>query len=234
MKIRYFGHSAFEIIGKNKINVLIDPFIKENPSCPLSSDELNPDIICVSHAHSDHLGDTIEIARKSNSYVITNYEISRYFQRYGITAIGLNYGAKIDFEGLEIRMLNALHSSSFDFDRSTPYGGNPGSFLINFKNDAKIFHAGDTGLFSDLKFVIGDIYKPDIALLPIGNIFTMDPEEAAIATKWINPKIVIPMHYNSFPSIRQDPDKFRKLVKNEAPNTKTEILKPLDTLKFTI
>ena len=99
--------------------------------------------------------------------------------------------------------------------------------------DAKIFHAGDTGLFSDMRFVVGDIYKPDIALLPIGDIFTMGIDEAAIAAKWINPKIVVPMHYNSFPAIKQNPEEFRMLVEKESADLKVEILKPLDALNFT-
>lgn len=233
VKLRYLGHSAFEMTGKNGIKVLADPFISQNPSCPLSIKDLDPDIICITHAHIDHLGDAVELARRSNSYVITNYEISKFLKRNGINAIGLNYGASINFEGLEIRMLNALHSSSFDFDENLPYGGNPGSFLIDYKDDAKIFHAGDTGLFSDMRFVVGDIYKPDIALLPIGDIFTMGIDEAAIAAKWINPKIVVPMHYNSFPAIKQNPEEFRMLVEKESANLKVEILKPLDALNFT-
>ena len=125
-------------------------------------------------------------------------------------------------------MLEAKHSSTFDFEIDTKYAGNPGSLLFTFDDRLKVFHAGDTGLFSDMKFVIGEIYKPDIALLPIGNIFTMDPKEASIATSWIDPEFVIPMHYNSFPSIAQDPEEFKKSVQN----CKTLIPKVLETLEF--
>lgn len=232
MKLQWLGHSAFELIGNNGIKILIDPFINDNPSCNIPVRRLNPNVICVTHAHADHLGDTVEIAKNSNALVICNYEISRYLQNKGIQAIGLNFGAKISFDGVTIRMLEARHSSSYDFDMDMKYAGNAGSFLIDFEDSVKIFHAGDTGLFSDLKFVVGEIYNPDIALLPIGNIFTMNPEEAAIATSWIKPDKVIPMHYNTFPSIMQDTDMFRKLVKEKAPDCEALILNPMDSVEF--
>lgn len=229
MKIKWLGHSAFELISNNGVNILVDPFIQANPSCHLKINDMNPDIICITHGHADHFGDVMEIARNNPKIiVITNYEISIYLQRKGINAIGINYGATITIDDVEVRMCEAKHTSTFDFEIDIKYAGNPGSFLFTFKNDLKLFHAGDTGLFSDMKFVIGEIYKPDIALLPIGNIFTMDPYEASIAAEWINPKIVIPMHYNSFPSIKQNPLEFKKLVKN----CQTLIPKPLETIEF--
>ena len=229
MKLKWLGHSAFELTSNKGLNILVDPFIQANPSCPLKVRDLHPDVICITHGHADHFGDVLEIARNNpNLVVVTNYEISIYLQRKGVHSIGINYGANVKIGDVEIRMLKAEHSSTFDFEIDTKYAGNPCSFLFTFDNGLKGFHAGDTGLFSDMKFVIGEVYKPDIAILPIGNIFTMDPQEAAIAADWINPEFVIPMHYNSFPSIKQNPEEFKKLVKN----CKTLIPKVLETLEF--
>ena len=229
MKLKWLGHSAFELTSNKGLNILVDPFIQANPSCPLNAKDVHPDVICITHGHADHFGDVVEIAKNNpNIIVIANYEISIYLQRKGVNAIGINYGAHVKIEDVEIRMLKAEHTSTFDFEIDTKYAGNPGSFLFTFDDDLKVYHAGDTGLFSDMKFVIGEVYKPDIALLPIGNIFTMDPSEAAIAASWINPEFVIPMHYNSFPSIAQNPEEFQKLVTN----CKTLIPKVLETLEF--
>jgi len=229
MKLKWLGHSAFELTSNKGLNILVDPFIQANPSCPLNARDVHPDVICITHGHADHFGDVVEIAKNNpNIIVIANYEISIYLQRKGVNAIGINYGAHVKIEDVEIRMLKAEHTSTFDFEIDTKYAGNPGSFLFTFDDDLKVYHAGDTGLFSDMKFVIGEVYKPDIALLPIGNIFTMDPKEAAIAASWINPEFVIPMHYNSFPSIAQDPNEFEKMVTN----CKTLIPKVLQTLEF--
>ena len=229
MKLRWLGHSAFELTSNEGLKILVDPFIRANPSCPLNVRDLHPDVICITHGHADHFGDVLEISKNNpNLIVITNYEISIYLQRKGVNSIGINYGAHVKNEDVDIRMLKAEHTSTFDFEIDTGYAGNPGSFLFSFDNDLKVFHAGDTGLFSDMKFVIGEVYKPDIAILPIGYIFTMDPPEAAIAADWINPEFVIPMHYNSFPSIKQDPEEFKESVKN----CKTLIPKVLEILEF--
>lgn len=229
MRLKWLGHSAFELQSNRGLTIIVDPFIQANPSCPLNVKDVSPDVVCITHGHADHFGDVIEIARNNPKLVvISNYEISIHLQREGVNAIGINCGASIRIEDVEIRMLDAKHSSSLDFEMDLPYAGNPGSFLFTFEDGLKVFHAGDTGLFCDMKFIIGEIYKPDIALLPIGNIFTMDPREASIAAEWIGAEFVIPMHYNTFPSIAQEGEQFKKMVKN----SKTLLPKVMETLEF--
>ena len=123
MKLKWLGHSAFEFVSDEGIDILVDPFIRANPSCKIPIDDLNPDVICITHGHADHFGDAVEIARNSNSFVVCNYEISNYLQRKGIDAIGINVGAVISLDGINIRMLDARHSSSYDFEMDRHYFG---------------------------------------------------------------------------------------------------------------
>ncbi|MDO5850029.1 MAG: metal-dependent hydrolase [Methanobacteriaceae archaeon] len=229
MEIRWLGHSAFEIISDEGVKILIDPFISNNPVCTIPVEDIEADIICITHGHSDHFGDAMEIANKTGAVVLTNHEISLFLGNQGIDAIGMNIGGSVSSKGIKFTMLDAKHSSSIDFTEELTTGGNPASFLITLEDGTKIFHAGDTGLFSDLQNVIGKLYKPDIAMVPIGDRFTMGPFEAALATMWLSPKLVLPMHYNTFPAVAQDPVVFSNFVKQLAPTVETLILNPLES-----
>lgn len=227
MKIEYLGHSAFKVITEEGMKILIDPFISNNPACSTPVETLNPDIILVTHGHMDHFGDTLEIANNSGATVISTHEIASFIQKQGINAIGMNIGGTVSVNNLiNVTMVAANHSSGLDFLENMEEGGVATGFIITLENGKKIYHAGDTGLFGDMKTVIGDIYKPDIALLPIGDKFTMGIEDAAIAAAWLQSRIVIPMHYNTFEAIEQDPQLFAKYVEDESIGTVTVILEP--------
>ena len=232
MEIRWLGHSAFEIISNENVKILIDPFISNNPSCNVPVEELNPDLILVTHGHSDHFGDALEIANTTNVPIAASHEISMFLSKQGINNIGVNIGGSFVFRGIKITMLEAKHSGDIDFIEDTVPGGVAGSFLITLEDGTKVFHAGDTGLFGDMKTIIGEIYKPDILMIPIGDKFTMGPFEAALATRWIDPKIAIPMHYNTFPPIEQDPTVYANFVNQLNPNIDVEILNPGEYLKY--
>ena len=217
--IRYLGHAAFEIELSGK-RILIDPWIR-NPLSNIDIDEvLNPDYIIITHDHEDHLGDAIEILKKSErSRALAIYELANYIVQQGVPeerVIGANIGGsvRVDEKELRIALTPAAHSSM----RGAATG------VVVSGKESTIYHAGDTGLFAGMK-LIGEIYKPDYALLPIGGHFTMDIEEAVKAVELINPRYVVPMHYNTFPVIKADPENFKRKVE-ERTSSQVIILKP--------
>ncbi len=229
MEITWFGHSAFKIKTDDNLKILIDPFISNNPVCPYPVEEIDADIICITHGHSDHFGDAMEIANRTGALILSNHEISLFLSRQGLKSQGMNIGGSYKFYDVKFTMVEAKHSSDIDVMEETIPGGSAAGFIIELKNGKKIYHAGDTALFSDLKTIIGELHKPDIAMLPIGDLFVMGIEDAAIAASWINPKKLIPMHYNTFPLIEQDVDEFISLIKVKSPQTETIILEPTET-----
>ena len=232
MEIRWLGHSAFEIISDDNVKILIDPFISNNPACQVPVEDLNPDIILLTHGHSDHFGDALEISNNTNAPIACIHEISLFLAKQGIRNISVNIGGSFIFRNIKFTMLEAKHSSDIDIVEEIVPGGSAASFLITFEDGTKIFHAGDTGLFSDMKTIIGEIYKPDLALVPIGDKFTMGPFEAALASMWLNPKVTIPMHYNTFPPIVQDPTVFANFVMQFNPKISTVILNPNEYFEY--
>ncbi|MBU4535580.1 MAG: metal-dependent hydrolase [Euryarchaeota archaeon] len=226
MEIRWFGHSAFEIVSEENLKILIDPFISNNPSCQVAVEDIGADVILLTHGHADHFGDAMEIADRSNALLIANHELSIFLAQQGFETVGMNTGGSSMVQNIKITMVDAQHSSDIDFMEEVAPGGSAAGFIIQLENGYRIYHAGDTGLFGDMKQVIGEIFKPDMAILPIGDRFTMDPEAGAIAAQWIYPQKVIPMHYNTFPIIQQDPEHFVELVKSKSPDIDVVILKP--------
>ncbi|MFZ5817035.1 MAG: metal-dependent hydrolase [Bacillota bacterium] len=218
MRIRFLGHSAFEIV-EGPWNLLIDPFITGNPVCPVKADELNPNYILVTHFHGDHVGDTVAIAKRTGAKVITTYEGGQDLAGQGVEVIGMALGGKKRFDFGLVRVTLAFHGYG---DK----GGHAAGFVIHL-GGKRIYHAGDTALFSDMKLLNGVIEAPgiDVAMLPIGDHFTMGPEDAAIAVQWIRPKVVIPMHWGTFPILLQDPSEFVQRVQTVG-ETKPVVLKP--------
>jgi L-ascorbate metabolism protein UlaG (beta-lactamase superfamily) len=214
VKIRWLGHAAFEIQGQSS-DILIDPWLT-NPLSPVRPEEVKPDYIVVTHDHNDHLGEAIEISKKTGAPIISVYELANYISEKGGKSIGMNIGGPLVLKNnLYVYLTQAFHSSTH---------GSPTGAIINI-NGLSIYHAGDTGLFGDMK-LIGEVYSPDVALLPIGGFFTMNPEQAAVAVQLISPRYAIPMHYNTFDIIKQDPSIFAEKVKKLRPSTEVLILKP--------
>lgn len=198
IKITWFGH-AFFMIETNKATILIDPFIEGNKLCPVSVKDIKADYICITHGHGDHVGNATEIAKKSGSIIISNPEICAWLGTKGVKNFhSMQIGGSYKFPWGKLKMTMALHSSPMP---DASYGGNPAGFIFSI-DDKKIYHAGDTGLFGDMK-LIGE-EKIDLALLPIGDNYTMGPDDALKALNLINPCKVIPMHFNTFDVIKQN------------------------------
>jgi len=227
VKITWLGHAAFLFEAEKKL--LIDPFISENPKAPCGPDGLEPDIIAVTHGHRDHLGDTISIGARTGCRIISIHEVANYIKSKGVFAEGMNKGGTMEVEGITLTMTHALHSSSIDASGFSFDGGCPAGFVINI-GGRSIYHSGDTGVFGDMQ-LIGELYEPEVALLPIGSRFTMGIKEAVKAVELIRPEIVVPMHYNTFDVIRQDPEEFRKAVEAKV-DTKVIILNPGESIEL--
>lgn len=205
MKLTYLGHSAFEMNINGK-KVLIDPFLIKSPDYDIQgvSD------IFVTHAHSDHLGSAIEIAKKTGAKITAMFELANYCAKYSVKTNGIGLGAWIDYDWGRVAAVPAFHSSSFD-DGS--YGGNPCGFVFDLSGRT-LYHAGDTALNSEMK-IIGEVYEPDAAMLPIGGTYTMDIESAVIASEWLGVSAVIPMHYNTFDKITVNINEFERRIREK-------------------
>ncbi len=224
VKVKFLGHAAFLIEGSKKI--LIDPFLTGNPQAAAKSEEVEADLILVTHAHGDHIGDAIEIAKRTGTKIVAMYDVANYISEQAggkVETIGMNYGPT-EVDGVGIVQVPAWHSSS-DGKYSI---GNPCGYIV--KLDGKtIYHAGDTFVFRDME-LFSELYGPiDLALLPIGGHFTMGPREAAKAVEFLKPKKVVPMHYNTWPPISADPEEFKRLVGDKA---EVVILKPGEELEL--
>ncbi len=207
MNITYLGHSALAITLNDGTNLIVDPFISGNPLVDVELDTLHPDYILLTHGHYDHIGDAVELANVNNATIVGMMELMKYMKQKGVQQThGLNLGGGHDFDFGRIQLTPALHSSGLEEEGQLIYLGEAAGILI--KADGKtIYHAGDTADFSDLA-LIGEQHEIDCAFLPIGDNFTMGPKEAARAAKRLQAKRVVPIHYNTFPAIKQDPEVF--------------------------
>jgi L-ascorbate metabolism protein UlaG (beta-lactamase superfamily) len=218
MKITWLGHSCVLLTGSKKI--LIDPFIEGG-----SVVSADPDIVAVTHGHADHMGEAVSLRKLT----VAITEIAKYMKAKGIAAEGMNIGGTIVLDGVSFTMTPALHSGWIEEAGIAAGGGAAAGFVIRMDGTA-VYHAGDTGLFSDMK-LIGELYRPDVALLPIGGRYTMGPEEAMMAAQFIGAKTIIPIHYNTWKKIEQDPVPFKTAIERTT-DMKVRILRPGETMEI--
>ncbi len=207
-KVKWFGHSAFQIESPEGKKILIDPWLNSPGGSDRFIGELDgADIVLITHGHSDHIGNTVELAKKFNPEIYCIFEVAQYLSLKGVNAVGMNIGGCIERDGIEMCMVEASHSSAMIEDGEIIYLGNPAGFVITLENGFKIYHAGDTGLFGGLE-LIANFYKPDLVMVPIGGHFTLGPREAAYAVSILRPKYIIPMHFGTFPLLKGTPEAF--------------------------
>jgi L-ascorbate metabolism protein UlaG (beta-lactamase superfamily) len=218
VKLKSLGHAGFEILLDGK-TIVVDPFITKRDGAALTLNEVSKaDIVAVTHSHFDHTGDAIELALRDHADFISTHEVCEEARNKGIEeATSPNIGGSVVVRGIKIVCTLAFHS------------GNPCGFVFIGK-EGSVYHAGDTGLFGDMA-LIGELYSPSAALLPIGGYFTMGPIEAAKAAELLHAKYVVPMHFNTFPPIRQDPEEFKRLVKART-DSKVIVLKEGESVEL--
>lgn len=223
-KVKWLGHAAFEIVTEGGKRILIDPWITGNPNSPAPKEAFKgANLILITHNHFDHLGEDVPfLVKDADTIIIAQPEVVEKLKEAGIPeknfifGMGMNIGGTVEVEKIKVTMVQALHSSLI---------GSSCGFIITTENGKKIYHAGDTGIFSSME-LLGKIYELDLALLPIGSVFVMDPVQASFALKLLKPKKVIPMHYKTFPILVQDADEFLRLAREQAPEVEVVVAEP--------
>ena len=225
-QLTWHGHANFEIITPG-LNILIDPWFEGNPSATQGSDAVSKaDLVLVTHDHADHLGQAVEICRRTGAGLGAIVELTAKCASMGLgrdqilNGIGFNIGGSVEFKGVSITMTQAFHSS----ERGSCVG-----FIITLEDGTCLYHAGDTGIFSSME-LWGKLYRIDLAILPIGGVFTMDPGQAALACQLLKCAKVVPMHWGSFPVLEQGTDRFKQELSLKAPETELLVMEPGETV----
>jgi L-ascorbate metabolism protein UlaG (beta-lactamase superfamily) len=229
--LTWLGHNTFKLVTRGGRVVLLDPWIEGNPACPKEHKAFDKlDVMTISHGHGDHMGDAVTLAKKLKPIVICNYEIHVFLQKKGVAGTSpMNKGGTQEAQGLRFTMVHAIHSSGIEDGGQMIYGGEPCGFVITLEDGTRIYHAGDTAVFSDMA-LIGEIYQPEVALLPIGDLYTMSPREAAVAARLLKPKVIVPAHYGTFPALTGTPDALREELKKQGVDAEVVALRPGESL----
>lgn len=227
LSITWYGHATFVVGTPGGRRIVFDPWLTGNPKAPAAAKIDNADVICVTHGHSDHMTDVVGVARATAAPVVAVFELANYFQGKGLKdVVGMGVGGTVDVKGLKISMTPAVHTSSIEEDGKVLYVGTATGFVVRLEDGRAIYFAGDTALFGDMR-LIREMYAPDIAFLPIGDHYTMDPTAAALACEMLGVRQVVPMHYGTFPALTGSPDALKKLV--EGRGIDVLVLKPGET-----
>ena len=230
-KLTWLGHNSFKLATRGGKTVLLDPWVEGNPACPKELRNFDRiDVMTISHGHGDHMSDAVTLGKKYKPTVVCNFEIHLYLQRKGLaTTSPMNKGGTQEVAGLKFTMVHAVHSSGIEDGGQIVYGGEPCGFVVTLEDGTRIYHAGDTGVHSDMA-LIAELYPPDVALLPIGDLYTMSPREAAVAARMLKPRIIVPCHYGTFPVLSGTPDQLREELGKLGVTAEVAALRPGESL----
>jgi len=238
VRITWLGHGSFKIETETGKIIYLDPWIEGNPACQIGLNAITKaDIVCVTHGHIDHIGDSIEIVKKTGAVFIGTPELGFYARKNGVPTEGgelcpLNIGGSCIIKGVKIIMTNAVHTSDIMVSETNVVAGSGAcGYVIVTEGNMRIYFAGDTGVFGDMR-LISDLYAPHIAIMPVGGKYNMGVKEAAYAAYLVKPEIFIPMHYGTFPDQKADIEKLKELVNAWAPFTKVVALKPGESFEY--
>jgi L-ascorbate metabolism protein UlaG (beta-lactamase superfamily) len=225
-KLTWHGHATCSLETDDGTRLVIDPFFDENPACNVSVDDVEADFILISHGHGDHIADAIPLAERTGATIIATFEVASYMESQGLTVSAHHIGGAVRYPFGRVKLTPALHGGIVELPGGEKYTSLPAGLLVHLASGQRFHHAGDTALIADMALLKGQV---DVAMLPIGDRYTMGPEDAVRAVEMIEPKVVIPIHYNTWPPIAQDPEAFRKAVGKRA---QVEILAPGETHEF--
>ena len=225
-KLTFYGHATFGLETDDGTRLVIDPFFGDNPACEVSVDDVPADFILLTHGHYDHVADAIPLSQKTGATIIASYEIATYMEEKGRPVSPQHIGGGVEYPFGYVKMTPAQHGGKLDLPGGEAFSTVPGGFLINLVGGQRFYHAGDTSLLMDMQLLEGLV---DVAVLPIGDRFTMGPADAVRAVDFIQPDVVIPCHYNTWPPIEQDAEAFAVAVGDRA---RVEVMEPTAVLEF--
>ena len=231
-ELTWLGHNSFKLVTRSGKTLLLDPWVESNPACPrnLTSFEAM-DVMTITHGHADHMADAITLGKKFRPTIVCNWEIHAYLQRKGLTTTApMNKGGSQSAHGIRFSMVHAIHTSGIEESgQIVACGGEPCGFVITLEDGTRVYQMGDTAAFSDLA-LIAEIHEPELALMPIGDLFTMAPREAAIAARLLKPKWIVPTHYGTFPALTGTPAQLEQELKKQGVSAEVIALEPGETL----
>lgn len=233
VSITWLGHATVLYRASSGTTVLVDAWIDQNPACPERAKKLpHLDVMLITHGHSDHFADAVAIAKKHGCDVISNFEISLYLEGKKVERVhGINKGGSLALHDIRVTMTHAVHSSTIQEGARIIPAGEACGFVIEFPGGTRVYHAGDTAVFGDMK-LIGELYKPSIAVLPIGDLYTMSPLEAAMAARLVGARFVIPVHHGTFPALTGTPAELARRLQDR-PDIEVIALEPGATASAT-